>query len=625
MLILAFLIVWQLLNPKNPLEPVQFSQFLSDVEKKPESIRNLTIQMNDNYATYTGETKAGERFVTNGYIGEQILDKLSKSGIAYQIQRENEDSFWKQVLVGWLPMVVFIVLFLLFMRQLQAGGGKAMSFGKSRAKLLSENQKKITFADVAGIEEARDEVEEIIAFLRDPKKFTRLGGRIPKGVLMMGPPGTGKTLLARAIAGEAGVPFFSISGSDFVEMFVGVGASRVRDLFEQGKKNAPCIIFIDEIDAVGRHRGAGLGGGHDEREQTLNQLLVEMDGFESNDGVILVAATNRPDVLDPALLRPGRFDRRIIVPRPDVKGRTGILKVHTKKTPLEANVDLELLARGTPGFSGADLENLVNEAALLAARADKDRLSQSDFESAKDKVLMGPERRSMIISDKEKRTTAFHEAGHALVGKMIKTSDPIHKVTIIPRGRALGLTQQLPTEDRLNLSKENAVDQICIAMGGRVAEELVFNQLTTGASNDLQVASDLARKMVCEWGMSEKLGPLHFGGRDEMVFLGRDIHEQREYSEQTAIEIDAEVRVIIIDAYKRAKQIVGEHLDKLKNLANALLEYETLDGADIDRIFEGRALDRPPVVSARKREESAAEKADKRSSGILPMPEPEKA
>ncbi|MDX2020690.1 MAG: ATP-dependent zinc metalloprotease FtsH [Deltaproteobacteria bacterium] len=630
MLILAFFVVWQLLGQRTVQNPMGFSSFLQKVESHPEEIQALTVRMNGNYAEFAGEGKDGSKFNTTGYIGEGLLDKLNKSGISYQVVRESEGGFWQQVVITWLPMIVLVGLFLLFMRQLQVGGGKAMSFGKSRAKLLNENSRKITFSDVAGIEEARDEVEEIIAFLRDPKKFTRLGGRIPKGVLMMGPPGTGKTLLARAIAGEAGVPFFSISGSDFVEMFVGVGASRVRDLFEQGKKNAPCIIFIDEIDAVGRHRGAGLGGGHDEREQTLNQLLVEMDGFESNDGVILIAATNRPDVLDPALLRPGRFDRRIIVPRPDVKGRTGILKVHTKKVPLAGDVDLEVLARGTPGFSGADLENLVNEAALLAARADKDRVAHRDLEMAKDKVLMGPERRSLIISEKEKRVTAYHEAGHALVGKMVTSSDPIHKVTIIPRGRALGLTQQLPEEDRLNLSKEGAVDQIAVAMGGRVAEELIFGQITTGASNDIQVASDLARKMVCEWGMSEKLGPLHFGRGEEMVFLGRDFNDQRDYSEQTAIEIDAEVRRIVTENYHRAKAIVGEHIEKLKALAEALLEYETLDGPDIDQIFLGKPLNRPPVPrTPRPAPEASKAKEDKKDAqpGFLPgrLPEPEKA
>ena len=611
-----------------------FSTFMQKVEKAPDEFKAnqpIEIRTNGEYAEFKGQLQQsgpGEVFRTTGLIDTAILAKLDKAELSYQISRESEGGFWQQVLATWLPMVVLVILFLVFMRQIQVGGGKAMSFGKSKAKLLSESQRRVTFADVAGIEEAKDEVEEIIAFLKDPKKFTRLGGRIPKGVLMMGSPGTGKTLLARAIAGEAGVPFFSISGSDFVEMFVGVGASRVRDLFEQGKKNAPCIIFIDEIDAVGRHRGAGLGGGHDEREQTLNQLLVEMDGFESNDGVILIAATNRPDVLDPALLRPGRFDRRIVVPRPDVKGRLGILKVHTEKTPLAGGVDLDIIARGTPGFSGADLENLVNEAALLAARADKDRLENEDFEKAKDKVLMGPERRSMIISDKDKRVTAYHEAGHALVGKMMKGSDPVHKVTIIPRGRALGLTQQLPLEDRLNISKEGALDQIAVAMGGRVAEEIIFGQITTGAANDIQVATDLARKMVCEWGMSEKLGPLHFGRREEMVFLGRDFAEQKDYSEKTAIEIDDEVRMIVTTNHDRAKKIVTEHLDKLKRLAEVLLEYETLEGSEIDVLFAGKNLDRPPpatVSPRRKTDDDKEPKAERAPLFPRPLADPEKA
>jgi cell division protease FtsH len=636
MLIFAFVVVWQFLNSQRPEDHhLYFSTFVQDVDQHPEKFKAgapIQIRKNQESAEFRGTYANGENFVTTGVVSDKLLDKMDKGKLAYEVVKETENSFWQQVFVTWLPMLVLVVLFLVFMRQLQVGGGKAMSFGKSKAKLLSENQRKITFADVAGIEEAKDEVEEIIAFLKDPKKFTRLGGRIPKGVLMMGPPGTGKTLLARAIAGEAGVPFFSISGSDFVEMFVGVGASRVRDLFEQGKKNAPCIIFIDEIDAVGRHRGAGLGGGHDEREQTLNQLLVEMDGFESNDGVILIAATNRPDVLDPALLRPGRFDRRIVVPRPDVKGRLGILKVHTKKTPLGGGIDLDVIARGTPGFSGADLENLVNEAALLAARADKTQLDMHDFEMAKDKVLMGPERRSMIISDSDKRVTAFHEAGHALVGKMMKGSDPVHKVTIIPRGRALGLTQQLPAEDRLNLSLDSARDQIAVAMGGRVAEELVFHQLTTGASNDIQVATDLARRMVCEWGMSDKLGPLHFGKREGEVFLGRDFGDSsKDYSEQTAIDIDSEVRRIVTENYERAKQAVIENLDKLKALAEALLEYETVDGAEIDTIFAGGRLDRKPSVSAPSvRTPAASKTAEKPSRPSIfapprPLPDPEKA
>ena len=448
-------------------------------------------------------------------------------------------------------MLLLIGVWIFFMRQMQVGGGKAMSFGKSRAKLLTENTHKVTFSDVAGIDEAKDELEEIIAFLKDPKKFTKLGGRIPKGVLLVGPPGTGKTLLARAIAGEAGVPFFSISGSDFVEMFVGVGASRVRDLFVQGKKNAPCIIFIDEIDAVGRHRGAGLGGGHDEREQTLNQLLVEMDGFETNEGVILIAATNRPDVLDPALLRPGRFDRRVVVPRPDVKGREGILKVHTRRVPLGDDVDLELLARGTPGFAGADLENLVNEAALLAARHNKDRVAMLDFELAKDKVMMGSERKSMIISLEERRNTAYHESGHALVAKLHPGADPVHKVTIIPRGMALGLTQQLPIDDRHTVRPGVLLEHnLAILFGGRAAEELVLGHITTGAGNDIEKATELARKMVCEWGMSEKLGPMTFGKKEEQIFLGRDFTQMQDYSESTAVEIDAEVRRILIEALR---------------------------------------------------------------------------
>jgi len=631
-LIFAFVVIWQFLNGQRTQEnKVLFSTFVQDIDLHPEKFKvgsAITIRKNQESAEFRGQYANNENFVTTGIVGEKLLEKMDKAKLGYAVEKENENGFWQQVFVTWLPMLVLVVLFLVFMRQLQVGGGKAMSFGKSKAKLLSENQRKMTFADVAGIEEAKDEVEEIIAFLKDPKKFTRLGGRIPKGVLMMGPPGTGKTLLARAIAGEAGVPFFSISGSDFVEMFVGVGASRVRDLFEQGKKNAPCIIFIDEIDAVGRHRGAGLGGGHDEREQTLNQLLVEMDGFESNDGVILVAATNRPDVLDPALLRPGRFDRRIVVPRPDVKGRTGILNVHTKKTPLGAGVNLDVIARGTPGFSGADLENLVNEAALLAARADKSQLDMTDFEMAKDKVLMGPERRSMVISDNDKRITAYHEAGHALVGKMMKVSDPIHKVTIIPRGRALGLTQMLPAEDRLSLSKDQANDQIAVAMGGRVAEELIFHQLTTGASNDIQTATDLARKMVCDWGMSDKLGPLHFGKREAEVFLGRDFGDAgKEYSEQTAVEIDSEVRTIVTGNYDRARKAVMDNLDKLKLLAEALLEFETVDNADIDIIFAGGRLARDKPLSGMATEKASVIRSEKpvRPGIFVPPPIPDKA
>jgi cell division protease FtsH len=518
---------------------------------------------------------------------------LSKDG-KFKIYFEKEDNtpFWSSTLVTLLPMLFIGGMFFLFMRQLQAGGGKAMSFGKAKARLLSDSQNRVTFADVAGIDEAKDEVEEIIAFLKDPKKFQRLGGRIPKGVLLIGPPGTGKTLLARAIAGEAGVPFFSISGSDFVEMFVGVGASRVRDLFEQGKKHAPCIIFIDEIDAVGRHRGAGLGGGHDEREQTLNQLLVEMDGFESNEGVIIIAATNRPDVLDPAILRPGRFDRRITVPRPDVRGREEILRVHAKRTPLSPDVDLETLARGTPGFSGADLENLVNEAALLAARQDKDALSMGDFELAKDKVYMGTERRSMVISDDEKRTTAVHEGGHTLISVLINHHDPVHKVSIIPRGPALGVTWYLPKDDRHNLSKVQAESSIAVALGGRIAEEIVFGQMTTGAGNDIERATDLARKMVCEYGMS-RLGPLTFGKKEEQIFLGREIAQHRDFSEETARQIDGEVRSLVDDAYKGAWEILNNNQPVMHRLAAALLERETLDAAEIRAIIDGKEL--PPL------------------------------
>jgi cell division protease FtsH len=511
------------------------------------------------------------------------------AGLIPNYENTERTSFLHALFVNWLPLVFIFVMFLLFMRQIQAGGGKAMSFGKSRARLLTENKNKVTFKDVAGVEEAKDELEEIILFLKDPKKFTRLGGRIPKGVLLMGPPGTGKTLLARAIAGEAGVPFFSISGSDFVEMFVGVGASRVRDLFEQGKKSAPCIIFIDEIDAVGRHRGAGLGGGHDEREQTLNQLLVEMDGFEGNEGVILIAATNRPDVLDPALLRPGRFDRRVVVSKPDVRGREMILRVHARRTPMANEVDLAKIARGTPGFSGADLESLVNEAALLAARKNKQKLDTDDFELAKDKVIMGAERKSMVISEEEKRITAFHEAGHALVGKLTPGTDPIHKVTIIPRGMALGLTQTLPEKERLNLTNEAAENNIAFLMGGRCAEELVFHNFTTGAGNDIERATEIARRMVCEWGMS-KLGPMTFGKREEQIFLGREISKTQDYSEETARAIDAEVKDIVFRNYQKAKALLSDKLPILHALASALVQREVLDGSEVDMIVEGKTL-----------------------------------
>ena len=508
-----------------------------------------------------------------------------------QVEEEaSSNSMLWGVLLSWAPILFIVGIWIFMLRQMQSGGNKALSFGKSRAKLLNNQQKRVTFKDVAGVEEAKEELQEIIEFLKEPQKFQKLGGRIPKGVLMMGPPGTGKTLLARAIAGEANVPFFSISGSDFVEMFVGVGASRVRDLFEQGKKNAPCIIFIDEIDAVGRHRGAGLGGGHDEREQTLNQLLVEMDGFESNDGVILIASTNRPDVLDPALLRPGRFDRRVVVSRPDVRGREGILKVHTRKIPLGEDVDISVIARGTPGFTGADLANLVNEAALNAARYNKKLVAMPDFELAKDKVLMGAERKSMVISNEEKRITAYHEAGHTLVGLKVPNADPVHKVTIIPRGMALGVTQQLPEGDRHNYSKEYLLGQIAILMGGRIAEEIFLGNITTGASNDIERATELARAMVCEYGMSE-LGPLTFGKKEEQIFLGREIAQHRDFSEDTAIKIDQEVKKIVSDQYARAKSIIEENRDIMVRLSETLLERESLDGVQIRRIVAGLPLD----------------------------------
>ncbi len=589
-IILLSISILHFFNAKPTLRnKVSFSEFISAVEQK--QVESVVISEDEYQGKFKDSYKDGSYFETLGPVNsDKAFEILAKSDAQIRYEKPKETPMWKQILISWMPMLLLFGFFFFFMRQIQIGGGKALSFGKSRARLMSESQKRITFEDVAGIEEAKDEVTEIIDFLKDPKKFTKLGGRIPKGVLLMGPPGTGKTLLARAIAGEAGVPFFSISGSDFVEMFVGVGASRVRDLFEQGKKHAPCIIFIDEIDAVGRHRGAGLGGGHDEREQTLNQLLVEMDGFESNEGVILVAATNRPDVLDPALLRPGRFDRRIVVPRPDLKGREEILRIHTRKVPIARDVDLMVLARGTPGFCGADLENLVNEAALFAARRDKKVVDMSDFEMAKDKVLMGSERRSMIISDEEKKTTAYHEAGHTLVARLIPGTEPVHKVTIIPRGMALGLTQQLPEEEKHSHSKDYAENAIAILMGGRLAEELIFNQRTTGAGNDIEKATDLARKMVCEWGMSEKLGPLAFGKKEEAIFLGREFAQHQDYSERTAAEIDHEVRDIVMRNYERAKELLQNHLTELHNLAEALLERETLSGEEINQVIRGEKL-----------------------------------
>lgn len=588
---LVMVLLFNLFNqPKAARQKILFSEFRLAVERG--DVREVTIQGNNIYGTFNN----GKEFKTYSLEDPDLVKDLMGKQVTIDVKPDEQSSWWMQIIISWFPMLLLIGVWIFFMRQVQIGGGKAMSFGKSRARLLTEQQQKVTFADVAGIDEAKDELEEIIDFLRDPKRFTSLGGRIPKGALLVGAPGTGKTLLARAIAGEAGVPFFSISGSDFVEMFVGVGAARVRDLFIQGKKHAPCIIFIDEIDAVGRHRGAGLGGGHDEREQTLNQLLVEMDGFESNDGVILIAATNRPDVLDPALLRPGRFDRRIVVPIPDVRGREGILKVHTRKTPLEEGVDLSVIARGTPGFCGADLANLVNEAALLAARQGKTRVSMLDFEQAKDKVLMGSERKSMIISQEERKITAYHESGHTLVAKLLPGTDPIHKVTIIPRGMALGITQQLPMDEKHTYPKQYLNNNIAILLGGRVAEELVFHDTTTGAGNDLERATDLARRMVCDWGMSENLGPLTFGKKEEQIFLGREIAQHRDYSEDTAVRIDQEVTRIVMENYHRVKQLLSDNRAILHRLAESLLERESLDTDDINKIVNGEPLE--PLADA---------------------------
>ena len=567
-------------HPSQTKQETSYSEFIAAVSDG--EVTQVTIQGNDIYGKYKDGT-AFRTFVPND---PDLIRVLRDKGVQITAKAAEESPWFMTILISWFPMLLLIAVWIFFMRQMQAGGGKAMSFGKSRARLVSDSARKVTFEDVAGIEEAKAELEEIIEFLRDPKKFTKLGGRIPKGVLLVGAPGTGKTLLARAIAGEAGVPFFNISGSDFVEMFVGVGASRVRDLFVQGKKHAPCIIFIDEIDAVGRHRGAGLGGGHDEREQTLNQLLVEMDGFESNDGVILISATNRPDVLDPALLRPGRFDRQVVVPLPDLRGREGILMVHVRHTPLSSDVDLRVVARGTPGFSGADLENLVNEAALLAARLNKEMVEMIDVERAKDKVLMGTERKSMIMSEKEKRNTAFHEVGHALVSKFLPGTDPVHKVSIIPRGRALGVTMTLPIEDRYSYDEDYMQNTLAKLMGGRVAEEVVFNHKTSGASDDIEKATDIARKMVTVYGMSDSMGPIAFGQKEEAIFLGREIAQHRDYSEKTAIKIDEEVQRIVDEAYSTAKGILREHEDLLHKIAETLLEKETLDGKEIDAIIE---------------------------------------
>jgi cell division protease FtsH len=580
-IIIIMVLLFQLFSrPRQTASEKNYSEFMSAVEN------NRVQEVETLGRNLSWKNKEGKLFKTYAPEDPEMIRILREKGVVINAQKESDTSLL-QIIINWAPMLLLVGVWLFFMRQMQIGGGKALSFGKSKAKILTKELHQVTFENVAGIEEAKDELEEIIAFLRDPKKFTKLGGRIPKGVLLIGAPGTGKTLLARAIAGEADVPFFSISGSDFVEMFVGVGASRVRDLFLQGKRNAPCIIFIDEIDAVGRHRGAGLGGGHDEREQTLNQLLVEMDGFESNEGVILIAATNRPDVLDPALLRPGRFDRQVVVPVPDVKGREEILKVHSQRTPLAEDVRLALLARGTPGFTGADLENLVNEAALLAARLGKERVEMADFEHAKDKVLMGVERKSMIIPLEERRITAFHEAGHTLVAIMIPGTDPIHKVTIIPRGRALGITQQLPIDEKHTYPKDYLLNNISVMMGGRAAEELVLNNQTTGAGNDIERSTEIARKMVCEWGMSEKLGPLTFGKKEEEIFLGREFAQHRDYSEETARVIDDEVKTIVSQGYEKAKEIINANVAILHKLANTLLEKEVLDGNQIETIIKG--------------------------------------
>ena len=592
MMIALAAVLWQMASKGGPTahedEP-NYTSFINKVDSG--NVKDVTVYLSPNSAELQGEYRDNSKFrgvtVANAAIPD-VTKTLQDKGVPFNY-KEVKEANWLSIIITLSPFLVIIGIWIFMIRQMQAGGNKALSFGKSRARLLTAQQKKATFKDVAGIDEAKEELYEIIDFLKDPQKFQKLGGRIPKGVLLVGPPGTGKTLLARAIAGEANVPFFSISGSDFVEMFVGVGASRVRDLFEQGKKNAPCIIFIDEIDAVGRHRGAGLGGGHDEREQTLNALLVEMDGFESNEGVILIAATNRPDVLDPALLRPGRFDRRVVVPRPDVKGREEILRVHTRKVPLSDDVDLSVIARGTPGFSGADMANLVNEAALWAARQNRKFVAMVDFEMSKDKVLMGAERRSMILSDEEKKNTAYHEAGHALVAAMTPGADPLHKVTIIPRGMALGVTMQLPIDDKHTYTKEFLESQLAVLMGGRAAEEIFLNHITTGAGNDIERATEIARQMVCEWGMSS-LGPLTFGKKEEAIFLGREIAQHRDYSEDTAIKIDVEVRVIVNSGYTRARNILETHGDTLERIARALLDREVLDAVELKLLMEGKPL-----------------------------------
>ena len=615
--VVSLVLLWQIFYSVRDgnVEVRDFSTFYQDMTAK--KIKSVRIVGED----LEGEDINGKKFKTivPSNAGFDLAKELQQNGVIVTLEKSSSSSLMYVFLSSWLPFILLIGFWIFLMRQMQSGGNKALSFGKSRARLLSSQQKKVTFKDVAGVEEAKEELTEIIEFLKEPQKFQKLGGRIPKGVLLMGPPGTGKTLLARAIAGEANVPFFSISGSDFVKMFVGVGASRVRDLFEQGKKNAPCIIFIDEIDAVGRHRGAGLGGGHDEREQTLNQLLVEMDGFESNDGVILIAASNRPDVLDPALLRPGRFDRQVVVPLPDIRGREGILKVHTRKIPLSEDVQIMVIARGTPGFSGAALANLVNEAALNAARYNRKFVAMSDFEGAKDKVLMGKERKSMVITESDKKVTAYHEGGHALVAFMVPGSDPLHKVTIIPRGMALGLTQQLPETDKHNYTKEFVEGQITILMGGRCAEKMFLDTETTGAANDIEVATERARKMVTEWGMSPVMGPLAFGKKEEQIFLGREISQHRDYSEDTAINIDREVKRIVGEGYGRAWKFLEANRDALIRLAEALLEFETLDSWEINAIIKGQPMSREKALPAVEDAEESA--AKEKTPGHSPLPQ----
>ena len=626
-LFIVAILLWSLFRgPPQGIETLNYTRFLEELEAG--RVAEVILKSSDSGTEIEGQYKEkdarGEQktFTTYAPPDDGLVEKLRDRSVQLTAEQP-KDSPYLFTLISWAPMLLLVGIWIFFMRQMQTGGNKALSFGKSKAKLSSSQGKKVTFKDVAGVEEAKEELQEIIEFLKDPQKFQKLGGKIPKGVLLMGPPGTGKTLMARAISGEANVPFFSISGSDFVEMFVGVGASRVRDLFEQGKKNAPCIVFIDEIDAVGRHRGAGLGGGHDEREQTLNQLLVEMDGFESNEGVILISATNRPDVLDPALLRPGRFDRRVVVGRPDVRGREGILKVHTRKIPMSEDVDLAVLARGTPGFCGADLASLVNEAALAAARYDKKVVEMIDFDDSKDKVLMGKERKSLILSDEEKRNTAYHEAGHTLAAVMHPQGDPIHKVSIIPRGMALGVTQQLPIDERHTYTAEYLKGQLIVMMGGRVAEEMFLAQTTTGAGDDIEKATEMARKMVCEWGMSELLGPVSFGKKEEQIFLGREIAQHRDYSEATAMSIDAEVRRLVTDAHTAAAEMLKEHRDKLERIAENLLEREVLDGQEVDILVQGGTLPaKEPGVPLAEDEPEAADARDDRPLGDAPVGDP---